>query len=254
MHAAHRARDRPPRPEAGQHPARRATARRKITDFGLAKRLDGRRRPDADAAPSWARRATWPPSRPRARTARSARPPTSTRLGAILYELLTGRPPFRGDDARGDAAAGREPTSRCPPRRLQPKLPRDLETICLKCLEKEPGTALRHGRGPGRRPARVPRRRADPGPARRPPRAGPAMGAAEARVGGDARRRDRRGHRPRGRNLAVGRVGRGGVAVLGLIGGGSWYHARLQSVLRALSIASRSRRNDTPNDCNFSAR
>ncbi len=58
-------------------------------------------------------------------------------LGCILYEALTGRPPFL--DASLEALADRvrreEPM---PPRRLQPRCPRDLETICLKCLEKEP--------------------------------------------------------------------------------------------------------------------
>lgn len=58
-------------------------------------------------------------------------------LGAILYELLTGKPPFRGDS---DTETLLQVVHRLPvgPRRLRPSLPTDLEAICLRCLEKRP--------------------------------------------------------------------------------------------------------------------
>ena len=58
-------------------------------------------------------------------------------LGAILYECLTGRPPFRADSVQHtlEQVLGGEPRR---PRRLRPTTPRDLEAVCLRCLRKDP--------------------------------------------------------------------------------------------------------------------
>jgi serine/threonine-protein kinase len=108
----------------------------KITDFGLARRLGG----DAGVTQTGAQLGTPSYMAPeQARGQASAIGPGTDvyALGAILYELLTGRPPFRAETASETVqqVIYQEPAS---PSRLNSKVPRDLETICLKCLRKEP--------------------------------------------------------------------------------------------------------------------
>lgn len=64
-------------------------------------------------------------------------------LGAMLYEMLTGRPPFRASSALDTLiqVMNDEPV---PPTRLMPRLPKDIETICLKCLAKDPKKRYQH--------------------------------------------------------------------------------------------------------------
>jgi hypothetical protein len=108
----------------------------KITDFGLAKHTDGssgRTRTGAImGTPSY-----MAPEQADGRT-RDIGPATDVyALGAMLYEFLTGRPPFQAAFVLDtlEQVRSQDPV---PPSRLQPKVPRDLETVCLKCLEKDP--------------------------------------------------------------------------------------------------------------------
>jgi WD40 repeat protein/serine/threonine protein kinase len=115
--------------------SRQPTTTPKITDFGLAKRLD-----ELSQTRTGVILGTPAYMAPEQACGKGrARGPAVDiyALGAILFELLTGRPPFAGDSWVSALArvAGEEPI---PPRRLQPRCPQDLETICLKCLEKEP--------------------------------------------------------------------------------------------------------------------
>ncbi len=107
----------------------------KITDFGLAKML----RTDSGQTRTGAVIGTPSYMSPEQAAARKDLGPASDvySLGAVLYELLTARPPFRGETALATLTmvAAEDPV---PPRLLNPKVDADLETICLKCLEKEP--------------------------------------------------------------------------------------------------------------------
>jgi WD40 repeat protein len=106
-----------------------------VSDFGLAKRVDV----DKELTQSGAIVGT--PSYMAPEQAAAAKDLTTAidvySLGAILYELLTGRPPFRGETALEilRAVVEQAPPQ---PRGLNRRISRDLETVCLKCLDKEP--------------------------------------------------------------------------------------------------------------------
>ncbi len=107
----------------------------KITDFGLAKKLE-----EAGQTQSGSVLGTPSYMAPEQAAGRSKDigPAVDTyALGAILYECLTGRPPFVAATSLDTImqVVGDDPV---PPTQLQSRTPRDLETICLKCLQKEP--------------------------------------------------------------------------------------------------------------------
>ncbi len=110
----------------------------KITDFGLAKLIDTEVGTKTESGAILGTPCYMAPEQAEGR-GREPRPTTDVySLGALLYELLTGRPPFRGV-TRLDTLHQIVHDEPVPPCRLQSAVPRDLETICLKCLHKDPG-------------------------------------------------------------------------------------------------------------------
>jgi serine/threonine-protein kinase len=108
----------------------------KITDFGLAKLLDCWDTPTKPSqvlgTPSY-----MAPEQAAGRNQEVGPVTDVYALGAILYEAVTGRRPFQGPTIPDtlEQVRTRQPM---PPRQLLPKVPRDLEAVCLKCLQKEP--------------------------------------------------------------------------------------------------------------------
>ena len=108
----------------------------KIADFGLAKRVDD----DSSQTQSGTILGTpsyMAPEQAGGKNREIGPAADIYSLGAILYELLVGRPPFKAGNPIDTVrqVIEQEPV---PPRQLEPRVPHDLETICLKCLEKDP--------------------------------------------------------------------------------------------------------------------
>ena len=109
----------------------------RVTDFGLAKKIEG----DSGLTGSGQIMGTpsyMPPEQAGGKRGEVGPAADVYALGATLYALVTGRPPFQAATPMDTVlqVISDEPV---PPRRLNASVPRDLETICLKCLEKEPG-------------------------------------------------------------------------------------------------------------------
>ena len=126
----------------------------KVTDFGLAHRLEGGGGLTLSGVPVGTPSYMAPEQ---ARGEKGAIGPATDvyAMGSILYEMLSGRPPFRGETATGtlQQVLHENPV---PPSRLNPGVPRDLETICLKCLSKEPQRRYATRQRAGGRPPPLP--------------------------------------------------------------------------------------------------
>jgi eukaryotic-like serine/threonine-protein kinase len=116
----------------------------RLTDFGLAKLLDGSL--DETAASATLGTPAYMAPEQADGSAERVGPHTDVyALGTVLYELLAGRPPFQGSSVAEvlDEVRNSDPV---PPRRLRREIPRDLEIVCLKCLEKHPAQRYKTAR------------------------------------------------------------------------------------------------------------
>src|SRR5579864_6208337 len=107
-----------------------------VSDFGLAKRVES----DSELTQSGAILGSPPYMAPEQTTGRRGAVTTATDvygLGAVLYATLTGRPPFQADSVMDTLEQVRQRAPE-PPSGVNHKVERDLQTICLKCLDKEP--------------------------------------------------------------------------------------------------------------------
>jgi serine/threonine protein kinase len=185
----------------------------KITDFGLAKLLRENGESLGDKTPTGMILGTpqyMAPEQARGPREVVGRAADVYALGAIMYELLTGRPVFQGETPLETVEQARlqEPVA---PSRLRPKLPRDLEIICLKCLRKEPAQRFTTAEDL----AEDLRRFLAGEPIRARPLAAWRRGLKWAR------------RRPAtAASLLV-----ASVAIVSILAGGMWYNARLQAAL-----------------------